>query len=332
MNYRHIDNYISPTSWTDLGMDWSKPDAQDARYVDALVFAIKERYKALGTNWVGPAIRPDMRLDYSKLMTIHNATLALVPRFVNHADSTGDWSGKTSMEFAPAWNIKSCLASFGDTVLLSPQKSILDNSVWLMQQYKILNKMDCIKKGLVHWESARAKSVWGGDSLPAGAKNDAEKKYASAEWINNTTSSIGAKEGWFNMYGTIGAAYAIILAESTLKIVPSEILTSSLKADINAFIKSKKPDVSDWSYYTGFDACGTDLIENEYISLLGIKEATNASEPVTKAISLNRPNPPPTPPPLPGTESIYDYQSENGFSVVDSMTIVRFYFAFRDWE
>ena len=85
-----IDSYVSPDSWDDLSMDWNNPQAQDARFVDALCRAIYERYKIFFTllypergRITLPQITPDRRLDYSKLLTIHNATLALVSKFLD---------------------------------------------------------------------------------------------------------------------------------------------------------------------------------------------------------------------------------------------------------
>ena len=171
----HIDEYVSPTSWDDLEMDWTNPDCRDARYVNALILAIHERYSAICLQADGydtslsypylPTVTPDRKLDYTKLVLIHNAILNLLmpgvpgkyfhPFYVNPDNyfkrriiqkSGSDYSYGT---WNP-WNLADIIESIGDTQILYPQPYCQNNNAWLLQQYKIINKLNVIP---IFWSS-----------------------------------------------------------------------------------------------------------------------------------------------------------------------------------
>ncbi len=147
----HIDSFASMTSWGSL--DWSNPDARDARYLDALIGALMERHMAYSGSYFGPvSIAPDMRQRYSRLLAIHNATMNIYSVYLNwdnlfYSRTISKIGGGASYAYEyhacdyNFWNISSLLAACGETQLLYPQPGGVSNNAWLKQQYKLLNKL-----------------------------------------------------------------------------------------------------------------------------------------------------------------------------------------------
>jgi len=162
-----IDNYVAPTSWDDLDMDWTDPDPTDCKYVHAIILAIKERLA--GPSQYGypvslPVVSPDIRMKHSTLMTIHNWTFNLWKgnlgnqiRYLNCDEPVTDRTiqkdayGQNS-NYLGSYNYHICdpnyfsdvsiIEAIGDDSIIYPQPDMRDNKAWLIQQYKILNKLN----------------------------------------------------------------------------------------------------------------------------------------------------------------------------------------------
>jgi hypothetical protein len=136
---------MAVTSWTDndsngVPMDWTNPNLADWRYVDALVQAVNERRSALGQNLLIFPDYPGRYINISILQQIHAAVIALIPQYVNHEDSSGDWTGKASI---PLWSFNSIMESIaGNVYQLNSGLSVKSDTIklWAILTYKILNK------------------------------------------------------------------------------------------------------------------------------------------------------------------------------------------------
>ena len=155
-----MSDYIAPTSWTDQGMDWEHPDSTRAVYVDALRLATIERCLAVaGDNYATsnppyasavalsalPVI-PGQLLSYATLKRIYDAIVGLMLNTYPYGDQ---WTAYVPISdpvdpVGDKWNFytpASAVAAIGDSALLPPQKSVLENNAWLRQAYKLLNLM-----------------------------------------------------------------------------------------------------------------------------------------------------------------------------------------------
>lgn len=160
-----IDNYIAPALWNDLEMDWTDPDPTDCKYVHALILAIKERLtgpSSYGYPVSLPVISPDIRMKHSTLMAIHNWTFALwkgnlddqirylncdepvVNRTITKTADGACYTGTYDYHLCDLnyWNDASIIEAIGDDAIVWPQPDMCDNKPWLIQQYKILNKLN----------------------------------------------------------------------------------------------------------------------------------------------------------------------------------------------
>jgi len=139
-------DYVSPTSFTDLDMDWSDEStdisAQKSKYLDALRLAILERQSVLNITSLDILYTPNYipypykTLDYDLLIYMHNAIRTLIPHFVNHTVNNGDFTGLDSI---PMWNERDLLDYLQIEEYQYPQPFDMDNNEWLKQQYKIIN-------------------------------------------------------------------------------------------------------------------------------------------------------------------------------------------------
>jgi len=158
-----IDEYVSPVNWDDLEMDWTDPDPTDCKYIHALVLALLERL-VVGDGWNSvsfPIISPDIRMKYSSLNTIHNYTWGMwnspylnnirylntdepvteriIPKTATNAYHPGNYDyHHCELNY---WNNESILEAIGDETIISPQSDVFNNQPWLIQQYKIINKL-----------------------------------------------------------------------------------------------------------------------------------------------------------------------------------------------
>jgi hypothetical protein len=172
MSYTHMDDYISPVSWTDLGMDWDNPDAKDARYLDAIKLATIERYQSFFAtqkalhNWVAIedlnelCFLPDKEINYNSIVTLHNYVIGLLPiinrgysdqyvSFVDIDPNVTKWPGiyrglaRYGYEYYDDLNslwLNSALQKLGYDALIYPN-STASNNAWLLQMYRLLNLM-----------------------------------------------------------------------------------------------------------------------------------------------------------------------------------------------
>jgi len=178
----HIDTYVSPTSWTDLGMDWENPNSQKACYVDALLMAFLERSNAV--NYVAyyaypDKPSPDRKLSYSNLQLLHTHIIRLIPYFIDSDDLTSTEIGKieetydeteyqsdysygnvftnrtetsvilptnSSFPYYRCCNfltVQKVAEKLGLSEIISPEPYAYDNSLWIKQSYNILNLLKC---------------------------------------------------------------------------------------------------------------------------------------------------------------------------------------------
>lgn len=172
----HIDNYISPVSWTDSDMDWENPNSQQACYMDALLSAVQERYYAANdvnaNMWRytrKPA--PDRQFSYYTLMLLHYYMMNLIPLFIDLDEepisiATGKiketyngieyqydynygnvFSTRKSMSVTEQYKcfnfltVEKVAEKLGVSEIVYPQNYVRDNSAWLKQSYNILNMM-----------------------------------------------------------------------------------------------------------------------------------------------------------------------------------------------
>ena len=135
-------SYVAPVSWTDQGMDWANPDSCKAVYVDAIRLAAIERCLAVGNTSLAATLskilpQPYHLMKTADLITIHNAIRALMAQFVNQANPLGiTFAVNGNLRF---WTPAELLTALGETSQTYPQKNVIQNNVWLSQQYKILN-------------------------------------------------------------------------------------------------------------------------------------------------------------------------------------------------
>ena len=140
-----IATYVSPTSWTDQGMDWGQPDAQKAVYVDAIRLATIERCEAVAGigSATGLYIRPtsDRLLSVGLLNQIQTVLTGIVTGYVNHTSPLQSYYPyylpTPSLNF---WNVPALMA-YLDLPVLYPQFYHRDNTAWISRIYVILNTL-----------------------------------------------------------------------------------------------------------------------------------------------------------------------------------------------
>jgi hypothetical protein len=142
------------TSWTNYTdedgaktLGWSSTDAIRGHllrpHAEAVRQAIKERYLAVGGT--GPTIlQAEIPLGGPALedwpWAVQLAVSTLITAYVNHTDSSGDWSGQAAI---PAWTEAEILADIGAARISSGGFLSAD---WIYQQYQILNLLKWTKK------------------------------------------------------------------------------------------------------------------------------------------------------------------------------------------
>lgn len=326
----HIDTYISPTSWTDLDMSWlpsltSKADKK-AQYLDALVCSIREKKLALGSYWAGLALRPDRANRFSNLTTIHDTIVSLVPSFLNTttplaADGTPNY-----------WTLQECLASFGDSVLISPQPYSSNNVLWLRQMYNILNTLrlgarTSTTSNGIYWKKnvgvARYGDGGGWDDIDNRPYTPSEAKdlAVASEVTESTDDEPRGDAYWYDLGGTIGAAFHYVYSSAIMVIDPSRIVPLGATMDIKVYITAQKPtQAQSYDVYAyNFDDCGLGLIEDTPSLVATVADATIETAAIEIPFNPTLPSPP-VPPASgntgpPNNWDIYDYLSQAGFDI-----------------
>ena len=272
-----IDEYTPPTSWDDLEMDWTNPDCRDARYVNALILALYERYAAISIQIFGdgaplpyptlPTVSPDQRIDYTKLISIHNATMNLlmpgvsgkrfVPYYLNPDNyfktKIVDKSGSDySWGMWNAWNLHDIMESIGDTIILYPQPYYLNNNAWLLQQYKIINKLNTIP---VFWSSTGTQYT---REVLMGEEGTIRDNTYSVTIINGASMS---KSSYSSNITGYTSKYSVVKLYPHVRPFPIEILGYVGIYDGEADISEVFPDISINGYY--FTALSKSILANE---------------------------------------------------------------------
>jgi hypothetical protein len=106
---------------------------------------------------------------------------ALIPKFVNHADNDGDWSGQTSI---PLWDAAAMIALCDVTTRINAPANSIKAAAWCYQQYQMLNLMRWIKHQLVNYNTSQARSGMSGNYA------DALTAYNAASWATNNVSNL----------------------------------------------------------------------------------------------------------------------------------------------
>jgi hypothetical protein len=132
-------DYVSPTSFTDLDMDWSDESTdiscQKSKYLDALRLAILERQSVCGITSLNTLYTldytpdyipyPQKSLDSYLLIYMHNAIRTLIPYFVNHTVNEGDFTG---LKEIPMWTERDILDYLGESEYFYPQPYDMDKT------------------------------------------------------------------------------------------------------------------------------------------------------------------------------------------------------------
>jgi len=134
---------MAVTSWTSDGMTWPiRPGCPLTPYGEALRLALAERCAAAGLTLPALLSSPLTagRPPTTAWGEAFDATVDdLIPMYVNHSDSGGDWDGEAIGDVAPAWTEAGLLAAIGaaSRQLVAPQRPML--AAWAQQQYALLN-------------------------------------------------------------------------------------------------------------------------------------------------------------------------------------------------
>lgn len=145
------------TSWTSEDMDWSDADSirlqSVANIFEAIRLAVRERQLAAGLTPSGHFVESyDLHLLPAKTFAdaVQSAITDLIPRYVNHADSGGDWDGLPLASFAPAWTAAGLLDAIEAETRLAPD-NLSSIGAWAFQQYQILNMLRWLKISEPRW-------------------------------------------------------------------------------------------------------------------------------------------------------------------------------------
>jgi hypothetical protein len=197
----------APTEWTYGGLvDWTSENSLKLtpyEYVlRPIIEAIKEKAGAakpyygsfwddIGTMYKSLLIESSNPLEFkafNPLETfagyaedIHHIISKLIPEFVNHTDTSGDWSRNANF---PMWDEESILNSIGATERIASDSfgNFDYNAVklnpytireWVYQNYLILNKLKWVKRlfSVDYWKQSYKWRGGGGDSWDEAESN-----------------------------------------------------------------------------------------------------------------------------------------------------------------
>jgi hypothetical protein len=283
------------TSWDSEGMDWTDPQSDQAKYIEAYRLAIIERCLASGAFIPSVLFKPiyenrgKLILDKSFLDTCKDKVKAIAPEFVNHTINGGDFTGEIEIL---NWTFDDILKETGDNQYYQPQSNVLNNNRFLKQQYDILN--------LLRWEKY------------SGTINDAQKRESTE---SSTIKHPTANEAWSSAYETFDSSWIDISFsgifsagemyrsnESSyhayLSIWRSNFkrifnFTHGYQASVDIYGFASKPsDSSDVFYY--FDT-NSGWTENTYNFIETINETTLDTILSSGIITPPSPSQPPTP-------------------------------------
>ena len=224
----HINNYQSPTSWTDFGMDWTNPNPNDAHYLDALWLSFIEKSLAVPMPYISDYLTyfsSDKLLRYYKSTAIgYEGSLALhqgimyyllqqnrwflnpvqplnlfqVEGYGKYIHANNSMLTNTIVEWQDIYNTINryniCDILNLDTIL-EPNKDYLNNKEWLKQSYKILNTFK-IRKCLSNEPlqgytlNSKKRTIYTNSPYYSPDNNDTtiEKNYPDTSYSNFTLS------------------------------------------------------------------------------------------------------------------------------------------------
>lgn len=187
---------MSFENWEDSGINWTDPRiAPMWNALESIRLALVERASVAG--YTLPEILQSEVVRgafiYYYTSAIQTAVSALIPLFVNHLDSNGDWTGKTSI---PAWTEAAILAAIGAASrITAPRLAVTAD--WIAQQYAIIN--------MLRWNSKNELKInyWTKSITPIyntiwkELRDSAINSYNNAEWVIATWGS------YYNSYFNI---------------------------------------------------------------------------------------------------------------------------------
>jgi hypothetical protein len=147
------------------------------RAFNQLRSATAERAKA--ANYTMPVdIQSDVakyeRVTKYKRALLHNVVTNLIPKYADHTDSGGDWTGD---ETIVTWGEASLLAEIGDPSRESIPDDHIKAAKWNNQTRKILN--------LLRWVQETTTGTYRHKSATGTDWNDLKTNFASASWVGS---------------------------------------------------------------------------------------------------------------------------------------------------
>ncbi len=134
------------TTWTSLGMRWDDLGGRlPTPYVEALRLALLERWTAAGLSL---GVLPDVLETPLAAGELPGTTWAdawlfalqyAAPRYVNHLDHAGNWSGLAMASVAPFWTWAGLVTAAGITTEQRLYAGSFFRASWARQQYALLN-------------------------------------------------------------------------------------------------------------------------------------------------------------------------------------------------
>lgn len=301
-------NYNSPVAWDDLGMDWTdenKISSQNSIYIDAVRLAVLERYDFISrmtgffsynciSLWFPSYIpTPGVALDSKLLIGIHNAIRDLIPKFANHYIlNQATWNERQSPNqelsngylygyFLPNWDEQSLLQYLNIEQYEYPQSWDGDNTLWLIQQYKILNELKFIPLQVygapILGFSGEERS--GTSSTLFDSSNNAVDDAISVSTVSVVTSVTGQPpEHFTNVHYYEEPYYKYIASALSTNLTAQLQLSAGLKVNlenltIDCYALARPPRYYDSAYYThikqfnsnGFYVEGSQLLFSDLI-------------------------------------------------------------------
>jgi len=180
-------------------------------HLEALRQAIVERYRAAQGSSVPSALASPlpagMQRLYTPLRSVFQSTLTgLIPSFINHNDSGGDWDGDATR--GPHWTEAGVLADIGaGTVRLAQTLHGEDLAVWALQQRLIINRLLWTAPwlGLIHQSNTLQRIAMPVANWPTATWQTTSNQYiagarylaggTSAAWRTSAVLDIGSYAG-----------------------------------------------------------------------------------------------------------------------------------------
>ena len=129
-------------------LDWT-PGASGLSlrpHLEAIRQAIVERaygalyYASLGSTLKSEVPAGDLASYSPVVSAVQTAVTALIARYANHTDSSGNWDGQTSI--GPSWTASALLADIAPGTTRREQKQYgLRSAAWILQQRLILDRL-----------------------------------------------------------------------------------------------------------------------------------------------------------------------------------------------